>query len=524
MPNEVTIHVREEGTAQTQAALGGLKASAVAGAVAITAAFGGVVVATREVAGVVSASVGAYLESERAGVKLEAIIKATGNTLVRTREDYENYSTTLQRATGVSDEAITEMQGILLTFRNVGAEVFDRTAAAALDMSTVFGQDLQSSAVQLGKALQDPIAGMTALRRIGISFTESQVDAIKKFKENNDILSAQKLILAEVEKQVGGTARAMGDTATGKANRFKEAMGDLQEQLGGAVVNGLSPLQDAAMEWAQSTEAEQFTKDLASALKDASGQAVGLFGALKNLVSSSPFQFTVRVIKEIVGADGGGGWASAIGDFLAGPLAIARDIPKQLDDLMRNPSTPESIRKAIMGTEFNNAPFMTGNGGTPVGGWNTVNEEAIAEWTQQIYEQRAAAKEAIPDWHNLGGEVGKATDAIAEAERELAKAREDAAQAAYEANMNMLNALAAVAEAERALAEQRRKDAFDLAKGAFGAGLGANTRDNNGNLFFGAGGEGAALTGINYGTQNVVLPNVGGGNIAAPSTADGFAG
>ena len=40
-------------------------------------------------------------------------------------------------------------------------------------MTAVFGQDLCSSATQLGKALEDPIDGLTALRRVGISFSDT---------------------------------------------------------------------------------------------------------------------------------------------------------------------------------------------------------------------------------------------------------------------------------------------------------------------------------------------------------------
>jgi phage-related minor tail protein len=63
------------------------------------------------------------------------------------------------------DEIIQKTITQLLTFTNIAGTAFDRGAQAALNMSTVLGQDLQSSAIQVGKALNDPVAGVTALQR-----------------------------------------------------------------------------------------------------------------------------------------------------------------------------------------------------------------------------------------------------------------------------------------------------------------------------------------------------------------------
>src|ERR1700712_5749455 len=59
-----------------------------------------------------------------------------------------------------------------------------------------------------GKALNDPLKGISALSRAGVTFTQSQQDSIKAMVGANDLLGAQKIILGEVEKQVGGTAKA----------------------------------------------------------------------------------------------------------------------------------------------------------------------------------------------------------------------------------------------------------------------------------------------------------------------------
>ena len=62
----------------------------------------------------------------------------------------------------------------MLTFTGVGKDVFPQAIQTVLDMSQALGQDLKSSTVQLGKALNSPIDGITALSRVGVSFTDAQ--------------------------------------------------------------------------------------------------------------------------------------------------------------------------------------------------------------------------------------------------------------------------------------------------------------------------------------------------------------
>ena len=51
-------------------------------------------------------------------------------------------------------------------------------------MSQALGTDAASSAIQLGKALDNPTLGLTALRRVGVSFSDVQVAQIKGFVED----------------------------------------------------------------------------------------------------------------------------------------------------------------------------------------------------------------------------------------------------------------------------------------------------------------------------------------------------
>lgn len=258
-------------------------AAAGAGFAAVTKGIDLLVAGGRAAVGVGLDLLNSYRESERAGTRLDAVLRATGNTLRTTKDDILAYSTELQHATGTSDEEITNVQTLLLTFREIGPEVFGKTTELALDMSAVFGQDLSSSAITLGKALQDPIQGVTALRRIGVQLSDTQEQQIRKFAEVNDVLGAQKVILSEVEQQVGGTARAMGEDGAGKIDRLTQAIDDLKEVAGEAIAEGLDPLIDATLEWAESEDAITFAKELGDAIAGLGSTAGSIASILRDI-------------------------------------------------------------------------------------------------------------------------------------------------------------------------------------------------------------------------------------------------
>ena len=122
------------------------------------------------------------------------------------------YAEELSYLTGIDDELTRENQAVLLTFSELAKTAdkaggpFDRATKALLDLEAA-GKDLK--AVALGKALQDPVGSMTALKKAGILLTDAQEEQIKAFVKANDLLGAQDLLLGLIESQVGGTAEAL---------------------------------------------------------------------------------------------------------------------------------------------------------------------------------------------------------------------------------------------------------------------------------------------------------------------------
>jgi hypothetical protein len=150
----------------------------------------------------------------------------------------------LQEVTTFGDEAILAGQEMLLTFTAIGEETFPRATETMLDMATVFKTDAKNAAIQLGKALNDPILGITALSRVGVRFTEQQKAQIKAMMDVNDVAGAQKIILDELAVETGGAARAAAETLSGKMKQLKNSFGDASEELGKRLQPALMNLVD----------------------------------------------------------------------------------------------------------------------------------------------------------------------------------------------------------------------------------------------------------------------------------------
>lgn len=179
----------------------------------------------------------AAVEARKVTAQTEAVIKSTGGAAGVSVGQVEELAHKLQELSGVQDESIQAGSNMLLTFTNIkntvgeGNDVFDQATQTMLDMSVATGTDATSSALQLGKALNDPIAGIGALTRVGVTFTEQQKDQIEAMVEAGDTAGAQKVILAELSKEFGGSAAAAG-AAMGPFERLKLKFGDFQEQVG----------------------------------------------------------------------------------------------------------------------------------------------------------------------------------------------------------------------------------------------------------------------------------------------------
>lgn len=169
--------------------------------------------------------------AEQSFLRLEGVLKATGHASGLTRAQLAELADTMEMSTLATAEGVMDAASVLATFRSISGDTFLRTIKAAQDLSSVFGQNLRSSAVQLGKALEDPVEGVTALKRVGVTFSSSQRDMIAAMVETGDVAGAQVLILKTLEQQVGGAGVAEASGLTGAVHHLKSAWGNLLEEL-----------------------------------------------------------------------------------------------------------------------------------------------------------------------------------------------------------------------------------------------------------------------------------------------------
>lgn len=212
-------------------------------------------------------SVKSFQESENAVAQLNAVLKSTKGVAGVTAKSAINLANSLQKVTKFSDEEVISAENMLLTFTKIGKDIFPKATKTVLDMSTALGQDTKASAIQLGKALQDPILGITALRRVGVNFSKDQKEVVKNLVETGRSAEAQRLILKELNTEFGGSAEAAGKTFSGRLAILKNQFDEVKESIGQVLVNGLSPLMKKLADFVASDQFQAWLTQLTTWLQ-----------------------------------------------------------------------------------------------------------------------------------------------------------------------------------------------------------------------------------------------------------------
>ena len=200
-----------------------------------------------QIANYATNAVKGFEQAQIASSKLANVMQSMGVGMATQRVD--DYAESLQELTAVDADVIKAAQTKLATFANLNKTInksggaFDRATVAALDLAAAGFGSAESNAVQLGKALNDPVKGLTALTRSGITFTAKEKDKIKQLVATNKTLEAQDLILQAIEKQVGGTAEAGASVF----DRMKLSMDSVSDELGGILLPYMKDFADFLM-------------------------------------------------------------------------------------------------------------------------------------------------------------------------------------------------------------------------------------------------------------------------------------
>jgi hypothetical protein len=210
--------------------------------------------------------VGALLGTVRAVVRetaaaaeaqalLNNALATAGADVKAVSADFQAYASQLQRTTTFGDEAVMQVETLLLSFRGLSGDTIKRATASVLDVATRMGIDAPAAAKLLGKALADPEKGMTALARAGVIFTDSQKEQIKTLADTGQAFEAHEIILKSLEDRYGGAAAAARNTFGGALAGVKNAFGDLLE--GGQGFDGVTSSLNALADTLNSPEVKQ---------------------------------------------------------------------------------------------------------------------------------------------------------------------------------------------------------------------------------------------------------------------------
>lgn len=180
------------------------------------------------------------VDAQKVQAQLASVLESTGGKAGVTADMVNELADKFSGLTPFEDEAVTSAESMLLTFTNISDKVFPDAIETVLNMSQAMGTDLQGSAIQLGKALNDPTQGMTALTRVGVTFTDQQKEQIKTLQESGDLVGAQGIILKELSTEFGGAAKAAGQTFGGQLKILQTTLGNVKEAIFTPVLDGLT--------------------------------------------------------------------------------------------------------------------------------------------------------------------------------------------------------------------------------------------------------------------------------------------
>jgi hypothetical protein len=154
-------------------------------------------------------------EQQKVSAQTAAVLKSTGGAANVTAEQVEKLAKSIQDKTGVDKASVQSGENLLLMFTNVrneagkGNDIFNQATKATVDLSTRMGGDATTAAKMLGKALQDPLAGMTALRRAGVTFSADQKATIKALLDTAGAAKASAKEIDSDQKAVSAAQKAL---------------------------------------------------------------------------------------------------------------------------------------------------------------------------------------------------------------------------------------------------------------------------------------------------------------------------
>lgn len=168
--------------------------------------------------------------------QLNAALKSTGQAAGFNSRQLTDMADKMAKATIHSSGEIVNAQTRLLSYTGIVGENFPRALQLAIDQSVRLGESITQSAETVGKALEYPADGVSALTKQGFKFTAQQKDMLASLEAAGRLGEAQAIVMGVMEESYAGAAKAARETLGGALTGLKESFNDLlgsQAQSGG---------------------------------------------------------------------------------------------------------------------------------------------------------------------------------------------------------------------------------------------------------------------------------------------------
>lgn len=149
---------------------------------------------------------------------LQAAFRAQGIPVQEASARFQEYASSLQNITTVSDDAIIASADVLVSIGKLRGEGLEQATKAALDLSAGLGKDLSTSFDLVAKAAS---GNTDALSRYGIRVNEN-IPKSERFAA----------VLAQINGAFGGAAEAKVNTYSGALAQLTNRYNDVLENIG----------------------------------------------------------------------------------------------------------------------------------------------------------------------------------------------------------------------------------------------------------------------------------------------------
>lgn len=176
------------------------------------------------VAGVLTSFIRESVDAANEQAQLAAALKSTGEAAGFSAQQLNAMAASMANNSIFSEGDINKAQTRLLAYTNIVGEQFPEAMQAVIDMSARLGMSVEQSAETIGKALDVPSQGLTALSRQGFRFTEEQKKAVEQLEKTGQTAKAQAIVLDALKASYGGAAEAARNTLGGSLIALQEQL------------------------------------------------------------------------------------------------------------------------------------------------------------------------------------------------------------------------------------------------------------------------------------------------------------